>query len=582
MKKSILTLLAAPLLLLGACSSEEPVAGPQDGQVWFTVDLPAGMSTRAYSDGYTATHLQYAVYETNTEKDSQGNAKFGTYLFKGTAEFDKNELETLVSLSLVKGKTYDIVFWADKEGSPYTFDAETADLNVDYTGLKINDEGRDAFFTVIKALPVKEAANYKVKLYRPFAKINVGTDDIELAKTAGFRGTITSDLTVSNTYDKINLFSGKCDGKAKRTFAADVKVVEGEDTGVFPIKGDNGEKIYDYMSMCYVLTGVQVPETFNPSLDKGVKENHTQSETIDAEISFYNDGAFVNTVKIGNVPIQRNYRTNIFGSLLTSTVDFSVEKDPVFFDEDPGAYNLKYAVEQLKNEFGEYEASTPDEGKLVFEALREGIIRPDAQLSFGTDMTIDMNGEEWAPLPEFSGNIGDACTLTIKNLKIKGTKNVGLFSVLSGNGSIGNITLDGCTIEGEENVGAIAGVVKGNVDISWASATNCTVNGKNYVGGYVGRYEGTKNLLIAMYNNTVNGYNYVGGFAGYAAMAPGEIQGDNIVLNQVLGGEAAPAQNFFGLWCGQGADGVLQNPEHYDPDFAIVTINYADGTKETH
>ncbi len=59
---------------------------------------------------------------------------------------------------------------------------------------------------------------------------------------------------------------------------------------------------------------------------------------VDVEFG-YTDGVGDYNRKYTFVPVQRNYRTNIFGSLLTSSVDVNVVIEPTFKEPD---YNQQY------------------------------------------------------------------------------------------------------------------------------------------------------------------------------------------------------------------------------------------------
>ena len=61
-----------------------------------------------------------------------------------TATF--TDLKTQVTLSLVKGKTYNFVFWAQAdEGAPYDV-TDLKNIKISYEGAEANDEKRDAFY----------------------------------------------------------------------------------------------------------------------------------------------------------------------------------------------------------------------------------------------------------------------------------------------------------------------------------------------------------------------------------------------------------------------------------------------------
>ena len=139
---------------LTACSSEEPLAAAKgDGVVTFTAQLPTELASRAFNDGKTATTLTYAVYETgvtpvNPIIVSEDEVTFG------------DDLTATVSLQLVNGKTYDILFWADAavatgKTNPFTFTPATQTVAVNYAAMASNNDACDAFFAAEKALEVK-------------------------------------------------------------------------------------------------------------------------------------------------------------------------------------------------------------------------------------------------------------------------------------------------------------------------------------------------------------------------------------------------------------------------------------------
>ncbi|MDD7604306.1 MAG: hypothetical protein SPJ71_05675, partial [Candidatus Limisoma sp.] len=206
MKKLFLGLLAGVAMLFTACQDEE-VKAVVDGDttVSITAQLPTGVSTRAYADGTTATKLTYAIYE-------KGQT---TVLISGTANFV--DRKTTVNVRLANGKTYDMLFWAQADGAPYTFEPTTQKVTVDYTDPVGQDEKRDAFFKA-ERLTVDGTIDKTIQLKRPFAQLNVGAQDFVAAKTAGFEATQTT-VKVDNVYTTLNLLDGTVEGETSVTYA---------------------------------------------------------------------------------------------------------------------------------------------------------------------------------------------------------------------------------------------------------------------------------------------------------------------------------------------------------------------------
>lgn len=108
--KKILITICALMLGLASCTQKEltPVTSlGEEVSVSFTVTLPGqDVVTRAYSDGYSARILSYFVYAENDD------ATFSElHELRGVVRFGENYLTAPVSLELVSGKKYSIVFF---------------------------------------------------------------------------------------------------------------------------------------------------------------------------------------------------------------------------------------------------------------------------------------------------------------------------------------------------------------------------------------------------------------------------------------------------------------------------------------
>ena len=306
MKKVLFSTVAMSALMLMAtsCADDQTsdLKAGAESTVTITAQLPGDMGTRAFADGKKATELHYAVYEkgTTTRLAVCKKADGTKGQLEGTATM--TGLQTTISLQLTTGKEYDFVFWADAPGdNVYTFDSENQTVTVNYANAENNTDNLDAFFGQKKALKVSGNMSISQELRRPFAQINIGTDDFDAAAAAGY--TVSESTIGVATYKTLNLLSGEVSDPVTATFVK--KPIPTEDS-----KFSVNSKDYKYLSMSYVL----VPK------DK---------ETVD--IAF--DYTLTNRT-FTNVPVQRNYRTNIFGSLLTNTADFNVVIAPGFNNPD--------------------------------------------------------------------------------------------------------------------------------------------------------------------------------------------------------------------------------------------------------
>lgn len=393
--KPIKYLAAAALTLLAVSCNKEQVAEVPDGQlvdVTFTAALPGEMATKAIGDGQTAKKLYVSVYENDDAKTKLELDKTATF----------TDLKTQVTFSLVKGKTYNFVFWAQAaEGAPYDV-TDLKNIKISYEGAEANDEKRDAFYATRKELKVNGALTETIKLYRPFAQVNFGTADYEAAVAAG----VEPVKSVFTATDVATIFD---------TFEAEGK--EAKDVVTFTESALPGETLvtkagdYKWMTMNYILP-------------MG-KQDAKHISNVTAE--FIPETGITVKASSPQTPVQNNYRTNILGNLLTSQVIFNIEIVPIFNepDNDIDLVNIKN-VESLK---------------ALFATGGEAILAADLDLgetvsvAAGKEVTLDLNGKTI----KNSTDLWDSPT--------KEANNWSLFSVKGG-----SLTIKGAgTLQAKEN-----------------------------------------------------------------------------------------------------------------------------------
>ena len=170
MKRFFFGIVTIIALFATSCQQDKNL-GTNNGKV-VSVSVNVGIPTsRSFSDGTKATTLQYALYLKQNEEfvhiESLDNAV--------TLE----NRSTNIQLELSSGDIYQMLLWADKgEDSPYTVDFGTQTVSVSYENALCNDESRDAFFANIE-FTASEAMTINAELKRPFAQVNIGTDDLQ-------------------------------------------------------------------------------------------------------------------------------------------------------------------------------------------------------------------------------------------------------------------------------------------------------------------------------------------------------------------------------------------------------------------
>ena len=332
--------IAAAALLVTSCNDEmdNGLKTGDEGTVTFTAQLPSEMGTRAFADGLTAKHLQYAVYEAGQSTPLKVFGDETTVV----GEAEMVDLKKSVTLKLTSGKSYDVIFWADATtDSPYTFNPASQEVSVDYSKVNNNSDNCDAFFKK-ETITVSGNQSVDVKLTRPFAQVNIGTDDFDAAKASGLE--VTQTEVVAKAFATLNLATGEVADEADRTFT--MKAIPTASDGEFPVAGG-----YKYLSMGYLLVGAD-KATVDVAFNYGGPQNRTFT----------------------NVPVQRNYRTNIYGSLLTNTTDFNVVIEPAF-----------------SGEFAHEVVSVSTFAALKAAATAGGDVKLESAIDFTQAVTVDNN-----------------------------------------------------------------------------------------------------------------------------------------------------------------------------------------------
>jgi hypothetical protein len=311
--------------------------------------------SRAYADGLTATTLRYSVYDVKAGKFVAVNEAGET---EGTATF--TNLQATVTVQLAKAKSYKFYFWADcGEGSPYTIDYTTKQVKVDYSQAVGNMESYDAFYGAAE-VAVNGSLDQTVTLHRPFAQLNIGTNDLKAAANTGFEAKNVT-VTLSSINNALSLESGIAVDTAvvKDVTFSTAAIPTGE---TFPVAG------YEYLSMNYILVG---------------SEKTTTDVTLTVDDG---NGTSGTPMTFATVPVQQNYRTNIYGSLLTNPYNFQVVIDPAFNTPD---YDHAWAYANFVNDI----AKAKDGDTVTVPAnldLSEGIpaITSDITLEIPAGVTV--------------------------------------------------------------------------------------------------------------------------------------------------------------------------------------------------
>ena len=554
MKKQLLSMFAmATMLLATGCSQEDNlVANSNDYvDVSFNIEMGEEVQSRALGDGVQVDQLYYGIF------DQDGNVvpvitnvdnSTGNFTTQNVGEAVITGHTATVKMRLVKGQTYDFAFWAQVKGNEYyQIDMNNlSTISVNYN-TAANDEKRDAFFGQLLDYTVESHFTKTVELRRPFAQLNVGTTlaDYKAAEVLLGDAVTHSNLVVKKIPTQLNLLTGEVPESSNVTnvkfnmaeLPQDInnpanngayEILQVDVNGDGKIAADASED-YIHLSMNYLLADV--------------KGGSLNSYLYEADVEFANENGenIIYKLNVPNLPVYRNYRTNIIGSILTSTGEFTVIVVPEFYTpdivielwdgtamtavtEDNGVYSVSKASElawiadQVNNKGNEFSGKTV---KLTAD--------------------INLNNHSWTPIggtgTPFKG-IFDGGDFTVSNLNVDAVvegRSVGKPDRYTASGLLGkvigtiqNVKVKNVTIKASHYAGAVVGQ-------SYANITNCHVenvdielsyspdegiekNNGDKAGGIVGQNcEGNYTISKCTAKNvTIKGYRDLGGIIGFA------------------------------------------------------------------
>lgn len=336
---------AAGMLLATSCSNDEldVVQSGNEAQVTFSLAAEGGIATRAISDGTGAKKLVYAVYNANGELiKTIANTDVNGQIVDNSA-FD-NGLTENVTITLAKGQQYTVAFGAQNPNCTAYTTTDLKNVTIDYAGLN-NDETRDAFFKA-ETFTVTGNTEIDVVLKRPFAQINVGVYQTDWdAAVASEIEIEKSKVTIEKAATSINLLTGEVEGEetVEYGFATIPTQFTTPETLDVDLDKDGTKEKYVYLSMSYILAN-------------DATTGYAKATLEDLDFTFApKSGNNINFSEgLNAVPVQRNWRTNIIGKILTGDVTFNITIDPIY----DGEYNNGEA--QPVNINGVYYATIQD------------------------------------------------------------------------------------------------------------------------------------------------------------------------------------------------------------------------------
>lgn len=472
----------AGMLFATSCSQDELLNEPTTGDyvsAKFTIGTSDGIATRAtIGNGTKADKVACAVY------DEKGTELRDLYAIR-----DVVDMKATYEIRLAKGQKYRVAFFA------YNSTADAYDVTY-LTDIKVKDsqnsniENRDAFTAYVDVDATVNTINEDVTLYRPFAQLNLGVDNTEWTDAVKAGVTVAkSKIVVTNVYDQFSAYDNAIVATAEpKTMTFAMNTIPTEELEVDVDRDGtiaNTEK-FKYLALNYLLVG----------------DASTEKSLTDVEFVWENsDASKTNnpTTHFKNIPVQRNYRTNIIGKLLTNPATFNIVIDADFIDSPEDDYIVSVwdgesATTPVADADGVYRISSAEE--LVGMMNDSKYPNCNNYQNVVLESDIDLGGNTISGFGDDSGffdGVFDGQGHSISNFKIDATNRTyyaGLFNQVSQysgtNTVIKNLIVKNATVAGTSQVGVIVGGMNGNTIVENCKVYNSTVKAVKKVGSVVG------------------------------------------------------------------------------------------------
>ena len=286
-----------------AASCQQEMLETQAGSntVTYTVDVPNAIATKAIGDQVTAVDKVY--YEVYRAAEVEDLSKSPVYqgekpVINNSASFD---------LEFVKNQEFVVLFWAQNSALVNTdVTSEEGMYNInDLRQIQLvnpgaaNNDAAQVFAGSDRVSNCASAANGNVTLTRPVSQINVYTTAASLIFGDVTISLEKSSMTVAGLYNTYNVAAGNA-------VEAAANMVTFEYTSADVPNATADDAALRYVGMNYVGFAPKAGTTV--TVDFAIKTNEVEAITH----------------SVSNVPVKPNYRTNIFGNLISATANYNV------------------------------------------------------------------------------------------------------------------------------------------------------------------------------------------------------------------------------------------------------------------
>ena len=487
--------------IMSACTDEDMLGQSGDSvNITFRPSLGGELNTRAIGDATGIDQLVVAVYEGN-----------GTLSKTFSYSEDWNTVQQDgITLSLIEGRTYNIIFWAqDADNKAYSL-TDDGKISVNYEEY-LNDgfsqmEQLDAFYATATVTVGAQKVEDKGTIYltRPLAQVNFADNT-----TKPVQETHKAVVTFHRFPTSFDPFSGM------------VTMSESDMSFIFKDFPEEETLNINNSSYYYVASNY----LFAPA------EGTTSIEaTLDLQQI---DGTSINTFEFSGekaITLEKNKKTNVLGAIVLQPETWSVWNGEIPTEStlttDPENQN-RYIIDEANDvawlsvkENAQSLAANSTFVMTVDVDMNNGSGLAAIQLPSGS--TLDGDGHTIKGLQLENALLGDVTDITVRNLTIEETTvantsadvtHIGvLVNTLKGSNTFSNIQIKSTSVSTQNGAaGGIVGYISRKspndrnetltVIFDNCHVTETTVNGTQSEGHFVGLLRGYDNKETLQFNS---------------------------------------------------------------------------------
>ena len=445
MKAKLLTISAAVMALLAvSCQREETGFGlPAGEEVTVTLSasvLSGGPSVKSNADPGNGDQINRCILGVYMVDGENGPQLYGTLSYEQVT----GQQATFEDVTLLTGYDYKLVFWADNVASTTNLQTDNHYVTTDFPKVTYNtadghqymssEDTRDAFYGVFDLNDFSGEVEDSYTLTRPFGQLNIFTTDCDEIKSDALKPAKVR-MTFTSIPTGMDLINGSLTEPAEGAGGVTGEISAIPDDINSPVVTGAQQLSFDYI---FAPKGQQ-------RMISGITMNFFDANDSELDITAYS---------FPELPVQRNYRTNVSGALLTKSADLKIDISENFagtLEKDVRTVSTLADAEKILNDIASSASPQPE---IISITVENQISSTDGQNfielpAITTEVELNLQG-----------GIASDGTLTVQDVKA-GTD--------SGNDFTGMLVLNNAS---EQQGSLVINLPKGSAEVAGGNYTS--------------------------------------------------------------------------------------------------------------